>query len=142
MARQDIAPAYEVEELQGTLRRKRFYYERKYLRDEDGEIVLDDQGRKTIESRQRVEKVVEVPAGWMVYFPRGHSVRIETAAEMVRLGFMEEAELIDLDSEAEDNIVPQPAATSLKERSAQRVARNRKGRASATSATNAEVAET
>lgn len=37
-----------------------------------------------------------VPAAWMVYFPSGHSLMVESAAEMYRLGFLETPPVVDM----------------------------------------------
>lgn len=46
-----------------------------------------------------VEKEVEVPYGYNVYFPAGHSMRVRNDEELARLGFDRPAELIDEDGE-------------------------------------------
>lgn len=63
----DKLPAYQVRELEGT--RKKTIYEM-------------DKKTKTLR-----EKEVEVDKGYMVFFPRGHSIHVETEAELRRLGF-------------------------------------------------------
>lgn len=34
-----------------------------------------------------VPKTVKKPMGWLVTFPKGHSIHVETEEEMIRLGF-------------------------------------------------------
>ena len=65
--------------------------------------VIRDDGRN-------IEKEVEVPYGFNVYFPAGHSIRVRTEAELKRLGFDLPADLIDEDGE----VVGSTASTSLK----------------------------
>jgi hypothetical protein len=63
--------------------------------------VLDGSTTETHYSRidgRNVESTVEVPRGYMVYFPAGHSIRVRTREELHRLGFDHGAELIDMDS--------------------------------------------
>lgn len=71
--RQNIKPRYEVEHVDDVV--VETHYERK-----DGRNV-------------EVEK--EVPYGYNVYFPAGHSMRVRTDEELARLGFDKPAELID-----------------------------------------------
>lgn len=47
---------------------------------------------------RNVEETVEVPYGYAVYFPAGHSIRVRDHAELQRLGFDHPAELIDADT--------------------------------------------
>ena len=44
---------------------------------------------------KRVE--VEEPAGYMVYMPRGHAVRVRTLADLKRYGIDKEANIVNLD---------------------------------------------
>lgn len=41
---------------------------------------------------------VEMPGAWMVYFPGGHSVRVETKEELIRLGFLEAPPVVDMET--------------------------------------------
>lgn len=43
-------------------------------------------------------KTVKQDAGYMVYFPKGHSIRIRTEAELKRLGFDRGAQLVDMET--------------------------------------------
>lgn len=88
MAQQQVRPRYEVEKLEGTQKVKR--------------IKRSDEGINE-------EYTEEVDAGYMVYFPAGHSVRM-SAEELHRHGFDEPAELIDEDGE----VVGSTAQLSLK----------------------------
>lgn len=56
---------FVIEELDGTVKRERLQYK-------NGEVVA---------------KVVEEPAGYMVYFPNGNSIRVRDHKELCRLGF-------------------------------------------------------
>lgn len=61
------APAYRTEKLPGTVKvLKRVYVP---------------------EKRSFEDQEIEEPAGYMVYLRRGHSIRVATRAELVRLGF-------------------------------------------------------
>lgn len=54
------------------------------------------------------EEVVVVPRAWDVYFPSGHSVRIESEREMIRLGYMNPPPLVDMETgeELPDSALP------------------------------------
>lgn len=77
MQQQNVRPRYEVERLEGEVT--------------ETHVVRED-GRN-------VEKEVKVPAGYMVYFPAGHSIRVRDDEELKRLGYDQPAELIDEDGE-------------------------------------------
>ncbi len=91
----DIRPRFEVHELEGEVDRVKFN------KDESGKLV---------------KVIVKEPAGWMVYFPNGSSIRVRTLAEMQRCGFMEPSPLVDMES---GDIVPQQQVDVLKRRSEQ-----------------------
>lgn len=59
------------------------------------------------------EEAVEYDGGWMVYFPAGHSIRVETREEMIRLGFMEPPPVIDM--ETGEEVTPPGHTLSPKE---------------------------
>lgn len=44
------------------------------------------------------DEVVVIPKAWDVYFPSGHSVRIEDEQEMYRLGYLEPPPMIDMET--------------------------------------------
>lgn len=44
-----------------------------------------------------VEKLVEEPAGWLVYFPRGHVIRIRTKEELKRFKLNKEPRIVNLE---------------------------------------------
>ena len=92
----DAKPRFEVEELEGTRKRTIFKSEK----DDDGNHL------------QFVTEVIEEPAGWMVYFPTGVSLRIRTQEELDRLEFGDPAGYIDMES---GEAVAPMAAPSLKE---------------------------
>lgn len=91
----DIRPRFEVHKLEGDVDRA------KYNKDKDGKLVLE---------------TVKEPAGWMVYFPNGSSIRVRTEQEMMRCGFMEPSPLVDMES---GDIIPQQQTNPLKRRSEQ-----------------------
>lgn len=88
MQQSNIKPRYEVERVDDVV------VETHYVR----------------ENGRNVEKEVEVPYGFNVYFPAGHSIRVRDEAELKRLGYDAPAELIDEDGE----VVGTTAAYSLK----------------------------
>ncbi len=56
------------------------------------------------------DEVVEVGEAWNVYFPSGHSIRIESKQEMIRLGYMDPPPVVDMETGEEvpgmDNLSP------------------------------------
>lgn len=77
MLQQAIKPRFEVEAVDDTVTEKR---------------IVRENGRN-------VETQVEVPYGFNVYFPAGHSIRVKDEEELRRLGFDHAPELIDEDGE-------------------------------------------
>lgn len=62
---------------------------------------------------------VEVPYGYDVYFPRGHSIRIATEAELRRLGYHNPADLIDMETgDSVGTVEPQSLERSVMRRAA------------------------
>ena len=41
---------------------------------------------------------ITVPRAWIVYFPSGHSVRVESEEEMVRLGYLAAPPMVDMET--------------------------------------------
>ncbi len=76
MTQLDVKPSFEVEVLEGH------------------DMVI----KTVLEDGKFVEKELKIPKGWMVYFPSGHSCRIRKEAEMVRLGFLNDPSMIDMES--------------------------------------------
>ena len=105
---QNIKPRYEVEFVDETVTET--HYVRKDGRNE--------------------ETQVEVPYGYNVYFPAGHSIRVRTDAELKRLGFDKPAELVD---EETGDVVGSTAQSTLK--------RNVQHRAAASSRRKAHTTE-
>ena len=101
MQNQNIKPRFEVEYVDEKVT------ETHYVR-EDG---------------MNVAKEVEVPYGWNVYFPAGHSMRVRTKEELQRLGFDQDAELIN---EETGEVVGTTAQQSLKRNVAHRQAASRR----------------
>lgn len=77
----DIKPAFVVQRIQGK-------YERTVVR------YSKDENKKPV----RNEEVEEFEDGYMVYFPRGHSIFVKTDKELERLGFANQPDLIDMNS--------------------------------------------
>ena len=74
MQTQNVLPAFEVEKLEGT-RTKTIHTPKK-----GGGFDLQE---------------VKIDAGYMVYFPRGHSIRVDEA-ELKRSGFDRDPRLVDM----------------------------------------------
>jgi len=83
---QSIRPKFEIEELKGMIKKKVFEYVRK----------VDELTKKVISTR--IEKTIEVPAGFNVYTARGGMIHFFTKAEMFRAGFENDAEMVDMES--------------------------------------------
>jgi len=85
-------PAYQVKELEGTRTKTVYKWDKK--------------------AKQIAPVETEVEAGYMVYFPRGHSIRVETPAELARLGFTRPAHSVVEDGDAE---IDEPGGPDLQE---------------------------
>lgn len=44
------------------------------------------------------DEVITVPCAWIVYFPGGHSIRVESKEEMIRLGYMDPPPVVDMET--------------------------------------------
>lgn len=88
---QNIKPRYEVEALEGTRTVTKY--------------------RRNMATGMNEAYETEVPAGYMVYFPAGHSIRVGSVEELHRLGYDAPPDLIDMDN---GDVVGQ-AAVSLKQ---------------------------
>lgn len=102
-----IRPKFEVEELSGEVDHT------KYVKDEDGNLV---------------QETVKEPAGFMVYFPSGNSIRVRNEKELKRLGFHRNSTLIDMESGDE---VGEVQVGSLKKLSQQKSGRSKSSQAAA-----------
>jgi hypothetical protein len=69
--------AYVVRELPGNVKR---------------EVCKYNKARRTIERR-----LVEKPAGFMIYFPRGHAIRLETVEELRHYNLDKDPQIVNLD---------------------------------------------
>lgn len=81
---QDVRPAFVVQAISGDFVSKKIRY------------VKEKLGDKTV----NVKKEVEVPHkdGFMVFFPRGHSIYVKDRKRLVELGFDKDPDLVDLNS--------------------------------------------
>lgn len=117
-----LKPAFQVEKLKGKVEHKRFSYE---PRDTGRK---DRNGNPIMTHIQKVETVKE-DAGYMVYFPRGHSIRVRDDAELKRLGLDRNPHLSDPTGQMSDEDIARMTAgnMSLKEQSAVLVRQNTRG---------------
>jgi hypothetical protein len=83
----NVVPAFKVEELSGSVIKKIAIYDKK----------AKDKGDVPIRYEER-----KVPAGFLVTFPHGHSIRVDEAG-LKRLGFVSDPAHIDL---ASGEVVP------------------------------------
>ena len=78
----NLKMAYEVEQVENHKVRQRVG--KKPAPGEKGLIYTDE--------------VRIVPIGYMVYFPAGHSIFVETQEELIRLGFMKGPPIVDMET--------------------------------------------
>ena len=76
--------AYVVRKLEGTVKSTRHILQTK---------AKDKNGRATLVERK--EEVVEEPAGYMVYFPRGHAIRLSKEG-LRQYGLDKEPQIVNL----------------------------------------------
>ncbi len=75
---QDIKPEYEVHPFNGVTTRKVYSFDK--------------------EKRVIVSEDVEAKGGFMIYFPKGHSIRAFDEKHLAELGFDKPAKLIDMET--------------------------------------------
>ena len=125
-----ITPAFEVEELTGERTVTKYKYEER-------DTGRTDSKGNPIESHVMKEYTETVPAGYMVYFARGHSIHVRNDAELRRLGLDRSPYLSDPTGEMQDEDVAQQFGqqqqSSLKEQAAAQVRRNSRGKAASKS---------
>ncbi|GMQ92459.1 MAG: hypothetical protein BMS9Abin11_1790 [Gammaproteobacteria bacterium] len=97
----DIKPAYEVEVLEGT---------------------VDKEVTRMIEGKLETE-IIQVPKGYMVYFPSGHSIGVATYKDLEDLGLSEAPNLVDMES---GDTISKPSQHSLKSEVARKTKPTRK----------------
>jgi hypothetical protein len=103
--RQDIKPRFQVDKLKGKMPRRIATPKT----DEEGKLL----GGFEFEEIQQ-------EAGWMVYFPNGSSIHVWTEEEMIRQGFMDDPELVDMET---GNVMGPATQTDLKALSEQKTNR-------------------
>lgn len=86
---QNVQPKFEVEVLEGKVDRVMTSFE-------DGQLKTE---------------TIEEDAGYMVYFPQGHSIRVRNYTELKRMGLHTAPGLVDMESGEE---VQAPQTRSLK----------------------------
>lgn len=67
---------------------------------------------------KNIEEEKEVPYGYNVYFPAGHSIRVRNDEELKRLGFDRPADLIDEDGEVVGSTAQQSLKKNVEHRAA------------------------
>ena len=100
---QDIKPEYEVHPFNGVTSRKIYEFDK--------------------EKRVIVGKEVKAEGGYMIYFPKGHSIRAFNDEHLAALGFDKPAKLIDMETGDEAG----EAHGSLKTRSRRMTHRTKSG---------------
>lgn len=82
----DMLPAFEVEKQEGTVLRT----QRRYVLDK--ELSTPEKKRYKM-----VDEQVEEPAGYLVFFPKGHAVHV-SEVELKRLGFDRNPRLVHMET--------------------------------------------
>lgn len=113
MTQPDIKPAFQVEKLSGEIEVQTIGYD-----------VIKREGSDKVFRRRRVS-MRTIPAGYMVYIPKGDSIHVTSEDEMRRLGFLEQPALVDMESG--DAVLP--PSMDLKKNVDARVSRNSARRA-------------
>jgi len=93
-----IKPRFQVEKLKGKQTRKVYRYVPQPRLDPEGNQMVSEDGVKLWGKSKLVVEEVTEPLGYMVYFPKGHSVHIRTEQELRALGFDRSPTLVDLES--------------------------------------------
>jgi len=115
----NIKPRFEVHKIEET--RLRRVATPKTLKDAKGEPINDKEGNPKLLGGFEFEDI-EQDGGWMVYFPSGSSIHVWTREEMERQGFLQDPELVDMDS---GDVMGTASQTSLKSKSEQVSSRSR-----------------
>jgi hypothetical protein len=98
-----LMPQYEVEAYDGPAMQRVTY------------VAEKDEKGKHLGFKKDVE---EIKGGYMVYFAQGHSIYVETAEELARLGLSEDAKIVDMESGevAPDSVISLKARVASKTR--------------------------
>jgi hypothetical protein len=86
-----IRPKFRVVKLDGVLPHRITQFAPKT--DENGKPMKSEKGRTYLKLIHRIEKR---PAGFMVYFPKGHSEHVWTVEELIRKNFHRAPPLVDM----------------------------------------------
>ena len=116
MQQQQLKPRFQVKKVEGTFVKKVAFYET--IENEAGEKI----------GKRLAYKDKECDRGYMVYFPNGASIHIESEEELKRMGYNRPPSLVDMESGDE---VAAEAELDL-ERDVQRKTRTRHSNASQT----------
>lgn len=85
MMQRDVRPSFVVQRQEGPFEKTVFKFSK--------EKIAEGKYR-TI----KTEEKVSIPYGFMVVFPKGHSVFIESEEELHRLGFSGDAQMVDMET--------------------------------------------
>lgn len=80
----DTLPKFEVEKVEGKVSVKKLLYVK--TKNPDTGVI----------STRKEEKIVQEPFGYMVYTARGDALRVKNEVDLVRLGFGQPAEYVDM----------------------------------------------
>ena len=111
---ENVRPRFEVHKLEGTGKRR--IATPKVKLNAKGDVILDKNDIPTLLGGFEYEDR-EVPAGWMVYFPNGSSIHVWTEEEMIRQNFLEDPDLVNMET---GDLMGKSSNVSLKSRSEQK----------------------
>lgn len=79
--------AFVVRKLSGTVKREKYVME----------LIKKGQNGKSDQFSMK-SKIVDEPAGYLVYFPRGHAIRLRTEAELSHYGLGGKPRIINIEN--------------------------------------------
>lgn len=90
----NVKPAFQAEYVEGAFKRTVIDIV------EDVKVVNGHNGERKIITRKLVPKVETFPAGYMLYFPQGHSIFVaaDDKPQLERLGVLDVAPRVDMES--------------------------------------------
>src|SRR5260221_716686 len=94
-AKRRYLPDFQVVHVPGPLKTTQRVWERSPRLDVDGVQMRSEDGHKLWNPGTFRDETITIAEAWDVYFPRGHSIRIITKAELVRGGFDKEPAVTD-----------------------------------------------
>jgi hypothetical protein len=110
----NVRPRFEVHKIEGKGVRR--IASPKVKLNAKGDPILDKNDIPTLLGGFEYEDT-EVDAGWMVYFPNGSSIHVWTEEEMVRQNFLDDPDLVNMET---GDLMGKANTVSLKSKSEQK----------------------